>query len=317
MKVSGRLTIGAVAQRSGLTVKTLRFYSEAGLLPPSGRSAGGYRLYDEACVERLARIRTLRNAGLEIATIRAIFAGTLTLQEALARRLRNVEAELAHLRQQAAALRATLRSSPEESDLARLAAVVRLCGGREHEVIEDFFERISAGTSIDQDWVNEVLAASTPELPDEPTRTQLDAWIELCELVTDPAYVATLRAHAAEVWTPAFDLTKSQRANADATAAARVALDRGVPPESRQAAAIIERFVAAYADAMDRPNDARLRAWIVAQYREPDPRTLRYRELMAVLHGQPALAGPSAEWSWLIAAARAHLERPADAALPR
>ena len=38
---------GQVARLSGLPVATVRFYSDAGLVPPVGRTAGGYRLYDQ------------------------------------------------------------------------------------------------------------------------------------------------------------------------------------------------------------------------------------------------------------------------------
>lgn len=40
-------TIGTVPRRSGLSVKTIRFYDDEGLLEPVGRSESGYRLFDE------------------------------------------------------------------------------------------------------------------------------------------------------------------------------------------------------------------------------------------------------------------------------
>ncbi|WP_239162132.1 MerR family DNA-binding transcriptional regulator [Acrocarpospora phusangensis] len=46
-------TIGALARRTGLTVKTIRFYSDAGIVPPTGRSPAGYRLYDLHALARL------------------------------------------------------------------------------------------------------------------------------------------------------------------------------------------------------------------------------------------------------------------------
>src|SRR5262245_18584862 len=50
---TGSLTIGEVARRSGFSIKALRFYERRGLLPASGRSAGGFRLYSEADLHRL------------------------------------------------------------------------------------------------------------------------------------------------------------------------------------------------------------------------------------------------------------------------
>ena len=54
------LKIGEVANRSGLTIKTIRFYCDEGLIKPVSRSDGGYRLFDSAVFAELTLIRTLR-----------------------------------------------------------------------------------------------------------------------------------------------------------------------------------------------------------------------------------------------------------------
>jgi MerR family copper efflux transcriptional regulator len=54
------LRIGEVARRSGLPVKTIRFYCDQGLLRPIGRSEGGYRLFNDDNLAELALIRALR-----------------------------------------------------------------------------------------------------------------------------------------------------------------------------------------------------------------------------------------------------------------
>lgn len=64
--------IGAVAHRSGLPVKTIRFYCDAGLIQPSGRTAGGYRLFAESVFAELTLLRTLRSLDLPLETIRRI-----------------------------------------------------------------------------------------------------------------------------------------------------------------------------------------------------------------------------------------------------
>ncbi len=53
-------TIEQVATRTGFTKRTLRYYEEVGLLPPTGRTEGNYRRYSEADIERLERIKNLR-----------------------------------------------------------------------------------------------------------------------------------------------------------------------------------------------------------------------------------------------------------------
>lgn len=64
------LRIHEVAERTGLTPRSIRYYEEIGLLEPAARSEGAYRLYDADDVERLASIRALRDdAGFTLAEI--------------------------------------------------------------------------------------------------------------------------------------------------------------------------------------------------------------------------------------------------------
>ena len=55
-----RMQIGEVAERTGLSVRTIRFYEESGLVAPSARSQGGFRLYTDDDVARLQLIRRLK-----------------------------------------------------------------------------------------------------------------------------------------------------------------------------------------------------------------------------------------------------------------
>ncbi|MGB5135735.1 MAG: MerR family transcriptional regulator [Prochlorococcaceae cyanobacterium] len=64
--------IGAVAERSGVSVKTIRFYCDQGLLHPASRSEGRYRLFDESVYEELSLIRTLRAMEIPLHTIRSV-----------------------------------------------------------------------------------------------------------------------------------------------------------------------------------------------------------------------------------------------------
>lgn len=60
------LTVGELAERTGLTVRTLHHYDEIGILSPAGRTAAGYRIYGTAEVERLHRIVSLRQLGFSL-----------------------------------------------------------------------------------------------------------------------------------------------------------------------------------------------------------------------------------------------------------
>jgi DNA-binding transcriptional MerR regulator len=66
-------TIDQVATRTGLTKRTLRYYEEVGLLPPTGRTEGNYRRYSETDVQRIERIKELRDLlGFSLADIREL-----------------------------------------------------------------------------------------------------------------------------------------------------------------------------------------------------------------------------------------------------
>ena len=58
------LTIGELAGRVGVPVRTIRFWSDSGLVPPTSRTDGDRRLYDAACVARLELVTTLRELGV-------------------------------------------------------------------------------------------------------------------------------------------------------------------------------------------------------------------------------------------------------------
>lgn len=66
------MRIGELAARAGTTVKTLRFYESAGVLPAPARQSSGYRDYDDAALARLQFVKAAQAAGLTLAEIRRI-----------------------------------------------------------------------------------------------------------------------------------------------------------------------------------------------------------------------------------------------------
>src|SRR4051794_21733202 len=107
MHTTAEYTVGALAEASGLTVRTLHHWDEIGLLRPAGRSGAGHRRYSDADVRRLYRIVALRGLGLSLQDI----GGALDdqgpdLRAAVSSHLARVEEQLA----QAGDLRRRLRS---------------------------------------------------------------------------------------------------------------------------------------------------------------------------------------------------------------
>ncbi len=74
--------IGQVAERVGVTTRTIRYYEELGLVSPSGHSPGGARRYSEEDVAGVRRIRELQELmGFDLQTIRRIVLAERRLQE--------------------------------------------------------------------------------------------------------------------------------------------------------------------------------------------------------------------------------------------
>lgn len=86
--------IGAVAERVGLSLRTIRHYDEIGLVVPSGRSPGGFRLYTDDDVDRLLHIKAMKPLGFSLEE----HAVLLAHRDALVAGRSLEPAELDHLR---------------------------------------------------------------------------------------------------------------------------------------------------------------------------------------------------------------------------
>ena len=129
MTRAGLLQIGQVAERTGLSLRTIRFYEENGLVVPTARSDGGFRLYSDDDVARLEVIKRMKPLGFsleemqQLLTLLADLAGAGEDREVLLDRLRMFHeaatARMTALREQlavaegfAATLARHLRDSP-------------------------------------------------------------------------------------------------------------------------------------------------------------------------------------------------------------
>jgi MerR family copper efflux transcriptional regulator len=70
--VAQLMRIGELAERTGLSLRTIRHYDDEGLLTPSARSAGGFRLYSETDHDRLMVIRRMKPLGFSIEQMREL-----------------------------------------------------------------------------------------------------------------------------------------------------------------------------------------------------------------------------------------------------
>lgn len=86
------LQIGDVAARTELSIKTIRHYDEVGLVTPSERSAGGFRLYTPDDVARLIAIRRMKPLGFTLDEMRELLAALDVIDDAKASAARRREA---------------------------------------------------------------------------------------------------------------------------------------------------------------------------------------------------------------------------------
>ena len=90
------MKIKDVEKQVGISKANIRFYEEEGLIHPARNQENNYREYSEADVEQLQEIKKLRLIGIPVQEIKEIYEDRLTLQEALSRRLDEIEKEERH-----------------------------------------------------------------------------------------------------------------------------------------------------------------------------------------------------------------------------
>lgn len=133
-------TIGKLARRTGIPASAVRYYERAGLVRPDGRTAGNYRLYGEATVQRLLFIRAAQTIGFKLADIRVLLEyqelpddRCEDVQQLIRERLADVEHRLEHLERVCKVLRDCLnrceqsggeKRCPIITELTRAAGVV-------------------------------------------------------------------------------------------------------------------------------------------------------------------------------------------------
>lgn len=123
--------IGEVAERVGLSLRTIRYYEEIGLVKPSGRTEGGFRLYTEADIDRLHLVKALKPVGMSLESMAELLECADLLRGAEPKGLGEVE----HRYQQVLAQAHQRCDELEESLRAAREALVQLdrlqpAGGR-------------------------------------------------------------------------------------------------------------------------------------------------------------------------------------------
>lgn len=157
---AGDYTVGAAADLTGMSVRTLHYYDQIGLARPSSRSAAGYRLYTDADLAVLQRVAFYRELGLELGDIAEILAAPGSTDEDHLRRQRDlIEERIARYRGMLTVI---------DKELAARAVGIALTPGERREVFGDgqFAERLlEHAAHADREW------GDTPEAAQRRERT--------------------------------------------------------------------------------------------------------------------------------------------------
>ncbi|MET7689917.1 MerR family transcriptional regulator [Streptomyces sp. NPDC005483] len=291
---TGLFTIGELARATGLTVRTIRYWSDAGVLHPVTRSSGGYRLYDAESVAHLELIRTLRELGLCLADVRKVVSGEKDVASVAAAHVTALDAQIRSLRVTRAVLSTVARRGSTAEEMTLMNKLARLSAAERRRIMEEFVEEMFHGLDLADPDIRDRMRTSALSLPDDPTPEQVDAWVELADLVQDPEFRALMR-RAAEGNTA--DRTSGTAAGAAMQFFERLfrlvgrAREEGIAPEAPEAERVLRELLGgadrtAVLDRMKVTHHAGV---------------VRYRELMGTLKG---ISVPAYEedFAWVVAA---------------
>jgi DNA-binding transcriptional MerR regulator len=298
-------TIGQLAERTGLSVGAIRFYSDSGLVPPSARSAGGYRLYDTAGSARLDLVRTLRELGLDLTTIRRVLDREVTLADVAQAHAQALAVQIRSLQLRRSVLLAVARREITSQEVELMNSLARQTAEERNRLINDFIDATFGGLDASQGFVA-MMRSAMPNLPDDPSPEQVEAWVELADLVGDAEFRASVRRMAefqAERRGSGPDNFAVQKELSELVQR-RVgeALAAGVDPASAAARPVTDELLAAHAAALDGIGREALLERLEIAY---DPQAERYWKLLGVINGWPERPSVAPVFAWFISALRA------------
>ena len=290
----GLLTIGQLARRTGVGVRTLRFWSDEGAVPPAGRSASGYRLYDAAGVARVELVRPLRELGLALDEVCRVLDGRATVAEVAEAQVAALDARIRSLKVSRAVLSTVSKRDSTAEETALMNRLARLSAAERMQIIDDFKAEVFGHLDITPDQRDKVRELRI-DLPDDPTPDQVDAWIELAELVQDPEFRDRMRVFL-QLNTPVPGRAKPAGASIwwarQIVGAVAEARRDGITPGSPAAAALID-------DLFGNADRAAVRASLEAGL---EAGAERYRLLVARVRGQLSSPDATEDLHWLAAA---------------
>lgn len=283
-------TIGELSRRTGVPVKTIRYYHEERILEPHGTTEAGYRLYTESDEQRLTTIRSFRALGFSIDAIRTMLENPEDARTLAQLQLHVLQQQLKALRRQESIVQSALTLESDDDIRARLQlanAAASLAAEERQAHVDAFLERASEGHRTSNPA--KIRQMALLNLPDELEPRQLEAWLELSALLRDESFLDVLHKQQ-QPFDGNVDQTLAEQTGPQMFAITRKAqalADRGAAPGDAETRAAAEEWLTLFARVMQREPDAAFRRWMIAFASETnDPRIERFWQLVGTLRGQ-------------------------------
>jgi len=304
--VGRTFTIGELARRTGMPVKTIRFYSDEGLLPPTDRTHSGYRLYDVKAMTRLELIKTLRELGLGLDDVAQVLARDTTVPQLATRHIEALDEQIRRLRLRRAVLRAVVKRESELEEVKLMNKLASMSDEERVRLLDEFWAEMTEGLSVDSEFYGRMRAAK-PRLPDDPSPEQLEAWIEFAELISDPGFRQLIRGmserHSAAVEAGEDISPVPQEHWFALVERAQQHREAGLAPDSAEGRALADDVARLSTMAgKDSPEFRRNLADRIAA--GGDVRAERYWQLLAIMNGWPPIPTHQPAVNWMLAALR-------------
>lgn len=302
---SSLCSIGELAHRTGLTVKAIRFYSDKGLVPPTDRSRVGYRLYGPDALARLGLVRTLRELGLDLATVRKVLDHEVSLAEVAEAHADALDVQIQSLRLRRAVLRAIARHGPAPMEVDLMHRLATLSRAEQHQLVADFIDAAFADGDANPEFAS-LMRSVLPELPADPTPDQVGAWVELAELCRSTEFRAAIRRVAeTQAQEPSPGAVGALHDDLNQAMRERVleAATVGILPVSLLTAPLTDSLSDLYGYAFEHAGGGDLRRWLLARLcLTTDPHVERYWRLLSTVNGWPASPRLAPVYTWFTTA---------------
>jgi hypothetical protein len=180
--------------------------------------------------------------------VRRVLAREDSVADVAAAHVAALDAQIRSLRLTRAVLSAVARRHPGTEEMTLMNKLARLSAAGRRQVIEDFIAEVFDGLDADP-GLRQKLRLTAPELPDEPTSEQVDAWVELAELVQDAEFrqrmrkMAEYHAGGGGAGGPAPGADMPRGFSQKVFALAGQARQRGVAPDSPEAAQVLDQLL--------------------------------------------------------------------------